>query len=248
MTSEHLGLYNNLICLFNCLFLEDSIFSCLWDILKLEFWKSASLPAWEPFKMCIEAKTPPVSHPHSLLFLSHHFRPRGSSYGWPSSKRLLPNSTVPTLPCRRGVPSRAWLHSRGPPATPSCSRSAPPTPGRNPSIRTWSGPRCLAPRRLGKKGFRPSIKRVNEVSERISYHSGFWWGHHVEEATWRWTIPSTSLWVWGRGMLIPSWMSEMSRVTGKQVHEDEGFINTSFPNFDSLCVFPKTIRRAYFMK
>lgn len=177
----------------------------------------------------LQSLSSPVSHPQSLLFLSYYFRPRGSSYGWPSLKRLLPNSTVPTLPCRQGVPSRAWQHSRGPPVTLSCSRSAPPTPGRNLLIRTSSGPRCSAPRRLGKKGFRPSIKKENAVttnqimliiSHMLGCHLGFWWVHPVVEATWRWMIVSTSLWVWGRDMLIPSWMFEMSRVTGAKWDEE----------------------------
>lgn len=46
--------------------------------------------------------------------------------------------------------------------------------------------------------------------------SGFWWVHHVEEATWKLTMLSMSLWACGLGMLILSWMCEMCRVTGKR--------------------------------
>ena len=82
----------------------------------------------------------------------HHFRPRESSCGWRWLRRPWPNSMAPTLPCRQGVPSRAWQHWQGLPVTPSCSRSAPPTPGRNRSTQTSSGPRCSAPKRPGKRG------------------------------------------------------------------------------------------------
>lgn len=87
------------------------------------------------------------------LPVSHPSRPRGSSYGWRWLRRPWPNSTAPTLPCRRGVPSKVWPPWQGLLVTPSCSKWAPPTLGRSPLIQTLSGPRCSAPRRLGKTGW-----------------------------------------------------------------------------------------------
>lgn len=104
----------------------------------------------QDLKTNLTAKTPPCSNISSHV-LSHLFRLRGSSYGWRWLRRPWPNSMAPTLPCRQGVPSRAWPRWRGLPVTRSCSRSAPPTPGRNLLTQTSSGPRCWAPRRPGER-------------------------------------------------------------------------------------------------
>lgn len=108
--------------------------------------------------LCLEAGHPKTKCPDRLdwtkyfPFVFHHSRPRGSSYGWRWLRRPWPNSTGPTLPCRRGVPSKVWPPWQGLLVTPSCSKWAPPTLGRSPLIQTLSGPRCSAPRRLGKRG------------------------------------------------------------------------------------------------
>ncbi|KAM5197976.1 calpain-15 isoform 2-T2 [Hipposideros larvatus] len=50
-----------------------------------------------------------------FLLFSQVAGPSGSSCGWPSSRKLWPSCTAPTLPSRRGVPSKAWPRSPAPP-------------------------------------------------------------------------------------------------------------------------------------